>query len=77
MPMPVKNLPTHVQNTKKLKIPMQVWLNRRVRTALSVEKSLFSLAIILESLLEIRIWKMLFPLFNFLMKKNTVFSVPS
>lgn len=77
MPTPVKNLPTRVQKTKKLKIPMQVWLNRRVRTALSVEKSLFSLAIILESLLEIRIWKMLFSLFNFLMKKNTVFSVPS
>lgn len=77
MPMPVKNLPTRVLKTKKLKIPMQVWLSKRVRTALSVEKPLFSLVIILENLLEIRIWKIWFPLSNFLMKKNAIFSVSS
>lgn len=42
MPMPVKNLLIHVLKTKKLKLPMQVQLNRRVRTTLSAEKALFT-----------------------------------
>lgn len=50
MPMPVRNLATHVLKTKKLKTPTQVWLNRRVRTALSIEEPLFSPVIMLERL---------------------------